>query len=93
MKRISIVLVAATCFAVPACSSDSTPTGDDTGSGSDTPPKDEWDQILDARVYDYNAALRIAALRLTGDLPTMDEINHDREAPRTTRRRRPRTRR
>ena len=27
------------------------------------------------RVVDYSAALRIAALRLTGDLPTMDEIN------------------
>lgn len=75
MKRISsIMLVAA--LAVPACtSSDSSPTGDDTGSGTDTPVKDEWDQILDARVYDYNAALRIAALRLTGDLPTMDEMN------------------
>jgi len=35
---------------------------------------DEWDDKLAARVIDYNAALRISALRLTGDLPTLDEI-------------------
>jgi hypothetical protein len=53
-------------------------TGDDqnTGSGSDmTGSGDQWDQALGDRVVDYSAALRIAALRLTGDLPTMDEIN------------------
>jgi hypothetical protein len=75
MKRISILLVAATSFAVPACSSDTPTTGDDTGSGSGSNTGDEWDQLLGQRTYDYNAALRIAALRLTGDLPTMDEIN------------------
>lgn len=37
-------------------------------------PKDEWDQALDERVVDYSAALRIAALRLTGELPTLSEI-------------------
>jgi hypothetical protein len=36
---------------------------------------DEWDQELAKREYDYNAALRVAALRLTGELPTMAEIN------------------
>src|SRR5690242_10446714 len=76
MKRISILLLAATSFAVPACSSDPTTTGDDTGPGSGSDVTgDEWDQLLGKRVYDYNAALKIAALRLTGDLPTMDEIN------------------
>jgi hypothetical protein len=54
-------------------------SGDDqnTGSGSDMTggSGDQWDQALGTRVVDYNAALRVAALRLTGDLPTMDEIN------------------
>jgi hypothetical protein len=36
---------------------------------------DEWDQELARREYDYNAALRIAALRLTGDLPSLTEVN------------------
>src|ERR1041384_596201 len=79
MKRISILLLAATSFAVPACSNDVTPNGGDddgsgSGSGSGSSMPDQWDQILAARVTDYNAALRIAALRLTGDLPTMTEI-------------------
>ncbi len=87
MKRISILLLAATSFAVPACSSDVTPSGGDDGSGSNTGSNtgsnmgsnqgsgDQWDQILASRVTDYNAALRIAALRLTGNLPSMTEIN------------------
>ena len=87
MKRISILLLAATSFAVPACSSDVTPNGGDDGSGSGSGPgsgsnqgsgsgsADQWDTILANRVTDYNAALKIAALRLTGDLPSMTEIN------------------
>jgi hypothetical protein len=79
MKRISILLLAATSFAVPACSNDVTPGGDDdgsgSGSGSGSSMPDQWDQILASRVVDYNAALRIASMRLTGDLPTMTEIN------------------
>jgi len=81
MKRISILLVAATSFAVPACTSDGPgTTGDDTGSGSGS-GGDEWDQLLGTREYDYNAALKIAALRLTGDLPSMDEIVAIQSAP------------
>jgi len=74
MKRISILLLAA--LAIPACSSDpSTPGGDDQpGDDGSTPGGDEWDKELAKREYDYNAALRIAALRLTGDMPTMAEI-------------------
>lgn len=74
MKRIStILLVAATAFA--GCSGEPTTTGDDgEGSGSGSGTTDEWDQLLGTREYDYNAALRTAALRLTGDLPTMTEI-------------------
>lgn len=84
MKRISILLLAATSFAVPACSSnDGGTTGDDdgTGSGSGEGPKDEWDQLLATRTTDFNAALRIAALRLTGDLPKVSEINAVAAAP------------
>ncbi|MFT3698861.1 MAG: DUF1549 domain-containing protein [Kofleriaceae bacterium] len=50
------------------------------GVGSSDPvtpppaPEDEWDQKLDDRQIDYGAALRIAALRLTGDLPTLTEM-------------------
>lgn len=79
MKRISILLLAATSFAVPACSNDVTSNGGDddgsgSGSGSGSSQPDQWDQILASRVTDYNAALRIAALRLTGDMPSMTEI-------------------
>jgi hypothetical protein len=82
MKRISALLLAA-AIAAPACSS--TDTGDDgtgsgDGSGSST-TGDEWDQALGQREYDYNAALKIAALRLTGSLPTMADINAIATAP------------
>jgi len=75
MKRIaSILLVAATSFA--GCSGETTSGGGDDGegSGSGSGVTDEWEQLLGTRVVDYNAALRTAALRLTGDLPTMTEI-------------------
>ncbi len=35
---------------------------------------DEWDRKLAERVVDYSAALRSAALRLTGELPTLAEL-------------------
>ena len=75
MKRISFLLIAATSMAVPACAGDP-----DTGPGPDETPGggpqgSEWDKVLETRVVDYSAALRIAALRLTGDLPTVTEIN------------------
>jgi hypothetical protein len=54
--------------------------GSGSGSGSGS-AGDEWDQLLGQRVLDYNAALRIAALRLTGKLPTMAEINQVAQAP------------
>ncbi|HEY5927839.1 MAG TPA: hypothetical protein VIV11_39405 [Kofleriaceae bacterium] len=37
--------------------------------------RDEWDDKLAEREVDYNAALRIAALRLTGELPTLVELD------------------
>lgn len=45
------------------------------------PPHDEWDDKLAERQVDYNAALRIAALRLTGELPTLVEIDAVANAP------------
>jgi hypothetical protein len=43
---------------------------DCAGSGSG----DQYDQLLGQRVVDYNAALRIASLRLTGHIPSMADI-------------------
>ncbi|HEY4240613.1 MAG TPA: hypothetical protein VGM88_12415 [Kofleriaceae bacterium] len=74
--------MAATTVAVPACSNDVSGTGgggggDDqgSGSGSGSGTDDQWQQILNSRTRDYPAALRIAAIRLTGTLPTSAEIN------------------
>ncbi len=46
-------------------------SGADAGAGEE---RDEWDDRLDEREVDYNAALRIAALRLTGELPSLADI-------------------
>ncbi len=90
MKRISILLLAA-MLAGPACSNEIAPPGgdDDTGgndpggddSGNGNGSQDEWDHILSTRVTDYSAALKIAALRLTGSIPSMTEINQVAGAP------------
>jgi hypothetical protein len=45
------------------------------------PDHDEWDDKLAEREVDYNAALRIAALRLTGELPTLTELDAIATAP------------
>jgi hypothetical protein len=76
MKRISALLLAA-ALAAPACSSDGGDDGMGSGSddGSGSGDSDEWDKLLGDRVTDYNAALRIASLRLTGRLPSMADIN------------------
>jgi len=67
MKRISILLLV---VATTACGGGGGGGGGgDDGSGSD--PGD----ILSQREFDYNAALRIAALRLTGEIPSTQEIN------------------
>lgn len=39
------------------------------------PAHDDWDDQLAARTLDYGAALRIASLRLTGELPTLADID------------------
>jgi hypothetical protein len=74
MKRISIILLTA-ATSLAACSSDSNSSGDDGQTGDDQPGGDEFEKQLASRVVDYNAALRIAALRLTGTIPSMIEIN------------------
>jgi hypothetical protein len=75
MKRISTLLLAAALAVPAACGSDPSTGGDDDNPGDDDGTGDEWDRELAKREFDYNAALRIAALRLTGDLPTVEEIN------------------
>jgi hypothetical protein len=64
-----------------ACTSGLGPGDDGPGGGDDPTTGDEWDDRLAGRQLDYNAALRIAALRLTGDLPTLVEIKAVAEAP------------
>jgi hypothetical protein len=49
----------------------STPGGGTGGGGVAPTPT----PLLDTRVVDYGEALRIASLKLTGDLPTLDQIN------------------
>jgi hypothetical protein len=53
------------CTLLCACASD---------AAAPPVPHDEWDDRLADRVVDYHAALRIAALRLTGELPTLAEL-------------------
>lgn len=65
--------LAATALAGAAACGGTPATGDDTGDDAGV-TTDEWDQRLAEREYDYNAALRTAALRLTGKLPTLAEI-------------------
>jgi hypothetical protein len=49
-------------------------TGTDTGSGTGSGALDEWQTRLNARTFNYPAALRTASLRLTGNLPTVTQI-------------------
>ncbi len=73
-----------------ACSGDSQTQGGngpdnnggvDAGVADDAAPElDPFETALEEREYDYSAALRIAALRLTGDLPTLTEIKSVAEA-------------
>lgn len=79
MRRLLTLSLAA--VAAYACSSEPSNAPVD-GEGGDGGPveTDEWDDRLAERVVDYSAALRIAALRLTGDLPTLTEIKAVAEA-------------
>jgi hypothetical protein len=76
-------------FATAACTTGDPGTGDTPTCGDGvcqaseseascpadcTSAGDQWDQQLNSRVTDYNAALRIASLRLTGKLPTLADL-------------------
>jgi len=67
--------------AAAACGGGVEPTGDDVTGDDTVDTGDEWDDRLEEREVDYNAALRIAALRLTGDLPTLVEIKAVADSP------------
>jgi hypothetical protein len=67
--------------AAAACGGGVEPTGDDVTGDDTVDTGDEWDDRLEEREVDYNAALRIAALRLTGDLPTLVEIKAIADSP------------
>jgi hypothetical protein len=84
MRSIRTLLAAFALAGVAACGSGVEPTGDDTVGDDDddtNPDGDEWDDLLDQRETDYSAALRIAALRLTGELPKLVEIKAVADAP------------
>ncbi|HUS33276.1 MAG TPA: DUF1588 domain-containing protein [Kofleriaceae bacterium] len=70
MKRY--FLLAALVSPLAGCAAEPGPSG---------PPHDEWDDKLADRVVDYGAALRIASLRLTGELPTLADIDAIANAP------------
>jgi len=65
-------LVLALAAALPSCSDP---------IAEEAPHHDEWDDKLAERVVDYSAALRVAALRLTGELPTLAELKRVGDAP------------
>jgi hypothetical protein len=79
MRRLNTTFAALLLAGLAACGGGVTTPGDDD-SGDDT-VLDEWDQKLNDREVDYSAALRIAALRLTGELPSLVEVKAVGDAP------------
>ena len=76
MQRISMLLAATALVAGPACYGQIIGGGDDVPTDpTGEPAEDEWDRELGKRQYDYGGALRNAALRLTGELPTLAEVD------------------
>lgn len=83
-RRALIGALGACALLAPACSGgddgdvqdiDAAPVAIDAAPMIDAPPPpDEWEVLLSEREYNYSAALRTAALRLTGDLPTLAQI-------------------
>ena len=75
---LAVVIAAAGCTVGPGGGDDSQDDGDaSVGGAIDAGPDDEkteWDVLLEQRVVDYSAALRVAALRLTGELPTLAQV-------------------
>lgn len=73
IAKITLPALPALLLALAACT-EATPPPEE-------PPQDEWDARLAERVVDYSAALRSAALRLTGELPTLAELKQVAGAP------------
>jgi hypothetical protein len=74
---LALVLVGLVGLGAAACTGGLNPLGDghdDAAGDPDEGGGDTWEDRLDERKVDYGAALRSAALRLTGDLPTLAEI-------------------
>ncbi len=81
MKRFGTWLGVGACLwmaMAPGCGGDADDSGladvDDSQPDDPSTTTDEWTALLAMRTVDYSAALRIAALRLTGQLPTLAEI-------------------
>jgi hypothetical protein len=75
LHRTSL-LVVATNLAFAGCHHGADAQVQDAGIDSN-----EYDQLLAMRMVDYSAALKAAALRLTGDAPTLTEIRQVADAP------------
>jgi hypothetical protein len=71
-QRLLILFVLSAAASACGGSGGGSPAGGADAGASEE--RDEWDDRLDEREVDYNAALRIAALRLTGELPSLAEI-------------------
>lgn len=76
--RKSLLFLAAVPLLAAGCAGDSPSTGEDPSgvdAGVDAGGEStEWDDLLAEREVDYSTALRKAALRLTGNVPTLAEI-------------------
>lgn len=68
LHRTSFALLIAT-LATPGCGEPVAQPVEDASIDSN-----EYEEVLAARVLDYSAALKAAALRLTGDAPALEEI-------------------
>nr|HEX4317855.1 hypothetical protein [Kofleriaceae bacterium] len=75
-KYLVAAMLLAACAGTPtAGGGGGDDTGSNTGSGSGSGSDDPFQDTLNSRVVDYPSALRIAALKLTGHVPTLAEIN------------------
>ena len=80
MRRSASVLVALPLFACGVSVEDrqGEPTAPSVlvrGAETTTQDRADWEPLLEARRVDYSAALRTAALRLVGELPTLLEVH------------------
>src|SRR5262245_44161876 len=72
----TLVLLVATNLAIAGCRGAVHAPAQDAGIDAN-----EYDQLLATRTRDYSASLKAAALRLTGDAPTLSEIRQVANAP------------